>query len=211
MRCANSDFNFMKRLILVIGLLLLAVVGWHWRPTRLAVAPELARVDQPAGKLAVVHSPTMPSSKPAPLLGETILQDYANPKLPPENDLTLIARLMDNFTLLVKSAADRPLSANEDWAAALRGLNPAHERFLPDQSRALNAQGQLVDRWGSPLFFHALGERRFELRSAGPDKTMWTADDLHRNADGSFRRGAELAAPSLLDAATRGKLPPTAP
>jgi len=110
---------------------------------------------------------------------------------------------MDNFTLLVKSAADRPLSANEDWAAVFRGLNPAHERFLPDQSIALNAQGQLIDRWGTPLFFHALGEKRFELRSAGPDKKLWTADDLHRNANGSFRRGADLNPPSLVDDASR--------
>lgn len=155
------------------------------------------------GVVVTAKSPNSISSSAAPLLGETILRDYANPKLPPENDLTLISRLMDNFTLLVKSAADRPLSANEDWAAAFRGMNPAHERFLPDQSIALNAQGQLVDRWGSPLFFHALGGKRFELRSAGPDKKMWTADDLHRNADGSFRRGADLNSPSLMDAASR--------
>jgi len=59
-----------------------------------------------------------------PLLGELILRDYASPATSPENDLTLLAHLMDNFTLLVKSAADRPLSANEDWAAALGGAQP---------------------------------------------------------------------------------------
>jgi len=65
---------------------------------------------------------------------------------------------------------------------------------LPDQHAALNARGQLVDRWGTPLFFHALGNGRFEIRSAGPDRKLWTADDIHRNADGSFYNGAELAA-----------------
>jgi hypothetical protein len=30
-----------------------------------------------------------------------ILRDYAKTNLPPENDLTLMAHLMDNFTLLV--------------------------------------------------------------------------------------------------------------
>jgi hypothetical protein len=131
------------------------------------------------------------------LLGEVILRDYASPASSPENDLTLMAHLMDNFSLLVKSAADRPMSANEDWAAAFRGLNPAHERFLPDNHVALDASGRLVDRWGTPLFFHALGNRRFDLRSAGPDKKLWTEDDVHRNADGSFRHGAELNPASL--------------
>ena len=78
-------------------------------------------------------------------------------------------------------------------------MNPAHERFLPDDNIALDSQGRLVDRWGTPLFFHALGNRRFDLRSAGPDKKLWTDDDVHRNADGSFRHGAELIPPSLID------------
>ncbi len=207
-----------RRSILLTALILLLALALAWfvrRELRGLVATEnlvpLTIETAATGVVVTAVSSASVSSATAPLLGETILRDYANPKLPPENDLTLIARLMDNFTLLVKSAADRPMSANEDWAAAFRGMNPARERFLPDQSIALNAQGQLVDRWGSPLFFHALGGRRFELRSAGPDKKLWTADDLHRNADGSFRRGAELAAPSLLDAATRGTSPPTAP
>lgn len=140
-------------------------------------------------------------------MGETILRGYATSASTPENDLTLMSHLMDNFMLLVKSATDRPMSANEDWANALRGNNPAHERFLPDQHSALNPAGQLVDRWQTPLFFHALGGHRFEIRSAGPDKKMWTDDDLHRNADGSFRRGANLNAASLFDSAGSRPIP----
>jgi len=122
-----------------------------------------------------------------------------------------MSRLMENSLLLLKSAANRPLSANEDWAALFRGQNAAHERFLPEEHAALNHEGQLVDRWGTPLFFHALGGGRYELRSAGPDKKLWTKDDIHRNADGSFRRGAELNSPSLLEAATRGRSLSTGP
>lgn len=145
------------------------------------------------------------------LLGESILRDYANTNQPPENDLKLMSRLMENSLLLLKSAGNRPLSANEDWADLLRGKNSAQERFVSDTNVALNAQGQLIDRWKSPLFFHALGGGRYEIRSAGPDKTLWTADDVHRNADGSFRRGADLNSPSLMETATRGRSPSTAP
>lgn len=144
------------------------------------------------GVVEEVSQPTATPGQPgqtAPLLGERILCDYGNPATSPENDLTQVSHLMENFLLLVKSAATRPLSANEDWAAAFRGHNPAHERFLPDRHAASNSQGQLVDRWGTPLFFHALGGGRFELRSAGPDRQLWTSDDIHRDADGSFRHG----------------------
>ena len=132
------------------------------------------------------------SNRPAPLLGETILRDYANTNLPPQNDLTLMSRLMDNSRLLLKSAANRPLSANEDWADFLRGKNSGHERFLPDNHIALNTNGQLIDRWGTPLFFHALGGGRYDVRSAGPDRKLWTDDDIHRNSNGSFRHGTNL-------------------
>ncbi|HEX5221648.1 MAG TPA: hypothetical protein VFZ59_18940 [Verrucomicrobiae bacterium] len=157
----------------------------------------------------------MSTSAPPPastaLLGDSILRDYGNTNQPPENDLTLMSRLMDNSLLLLKSAGNRPLSANEDWADLLRGKNFAQERFIPDTNVALNAQGQLIDRWGTPLFFHALGNGRYEIRSAGPDQKLWTDDDIHRNADGSFRRGADLNSSSLMETATRGRSPSTAP
>jgi hypothetical protein len=145
------------------------------------------------------------------LLGESILRDYGNTNRPPENDLTLMSRLMENSLLLLKSAGNRPLSANEDWADLLRGKNFAQERFISETNLALNAKGQLIDRWSTPLFFHALGSGHYEIRSAGADKTLWTADDIHRNADGSFRRGADLNSPSLMETAIRGRSPSTGP
>jgi hypothetical protein len=199
---------FIVAMVLTLGTWLV------WRANQPRENPQPVKVSQntPTATGVTVTVTLSPVAIPSqtPLIGESILKGYADTNLPPENDLTLISHLMDNFTLIVKSAADRPLSANEDWAAALRGFNPAHERFLPDTHLALNADGKLVDRWGTPLFFHALGARRFELRSAGPDRKLWTADDLHRNADGSFRRGAALDAPSLLEAAARGT-PPHSP
>jgi len=156
----------------------------------------------PAPNIQVTEIPLSPpssatSNQSPPLLGETILRDYANTNLPPQNDLTLMSRLMDNSRLLLKSAANRPLSANEDWADFLRGKNSARERFLPDNHIALNTKGQLVDRWRTPLFFHALGGGGFDIRSAGPDRKLWTEDDIHRNSNGSFRHGTDLNPPGL--------------
>jgi hypothetical protein len=181
--------RFLKRFLIILGLAVLLAVLWfssgHSSPKT-----ETRREN---AHLSGVEITTPPQGKTGPLIGEAILKDYAQPSLPPENDLDLMAQLMNNFTLLVKSAAARPLSANEDWAAALCGRNPAQERFLPDHHPALNSRGQLVDRWGTPLFFHALGNGQFEIRSAGPDRKLWTLDDIHRNANGSFYKGAELA------------------
>ena len=209
----------MKRSIPIVLLVVLGV--GIWLALRLRNQPSASNENTAATEresaasgvaVTAVSSPSVAASVAVtPLLGETILRDYAKSNLPPENDLTLMSRLMENSLLLLKSAANRPLSANEDWAGLLTGKNTAQEMFLPAQHVALNAQGQLVDRWGTPVFFHALGGGRYELRSAGPDRKLWTADDIHRNADGSFRRGAALDAPDLLEAATRARQPSTAP
>jgi len=187
--------------LLAVVFLLLTRMRWKFSASAKTPGTAIATSGTHAGDPVIaITSPSLPRGPNAPLLGETILREYANTNLPPQNDLTLMSRLMENSLLLLKSAGNHPLSANEDWASLLRGANAAHERFLPDQHVALNAQGQLIDRWGSPLFFHAVGGGRFEIRSAGPDKKFWTEDDLHRNPDGSFRRGAELNPPSLLRA-----------
>lgn len=189
-------------LLLPVLLVLVIVFGrmkWKFsKPDPRSTTPEPVATD-----VVIVETPAPAAGTTNALLGESILRGYADTNLPPENDLTLMSRLMDNSLLLLKSAANRPLSANEDWADLFRGKNGAREEFLSAQHVALNDKGQLVDRWQTPLFLHALGGGRYELRSAGPDQRLWTLDDIHRNADGSFRRGADLESSSLLESSAR--------
>jgi hypothetical protein len=103
-----------------------------------------------------------------------------------------MAHVFSNLRLLVKGDAPFRMGANEEFAAALMGKNAAKEVFLMAPHACLNAKGQIVDRWGSPLFFHVRDANRIDLRSAGPDGVMWTADDLHRRHDGEFFRGEML-------------------
>jgi len=174
-------------LLLPVLLVLVFVFGrMKWKFSQ--PAPRSAIPAQVATNAVIVATPSLKAGTTNALLGETILRGYAAPNLSPENDLTLMARLMENSLLLLKSAAHRPLSANEDWADLFRGKNAAREEFLPAQHVALNVKGQLIDRWQTPLFFHALGGGRYEIRSAGPDGKLWTDDDLQRNANGTFLR-----------------------
>jgi hypothetical protein len=195
---------------LIIVAILLAAVAVFWLGSRqthtivLSPSTKPAAFPEPSQPMVVTAKTASASSnstptEPAPLPGEIILRQYGDPSRPPEHDLTLMAQLMENYSLLVKSSAYRTLSANEDWAAAFRGTNQIHLRFLPDQHRAFNAEGQLVDRWGTPLFFHPLGSHRYEIRSAGPDRKLWTDDDIHRGADGSFQTGPHLNSPDSVD------------
>jgi hypothetical protein len=50
--------------------------------------------------------------------------------------------------------------------------------LIPRGHPAINPDGELCDRWGTPYFFHSESRRRTTIRSAGPDRQMWTADDV---------------------------------
>ena len=50
--------------------------------------------------------------------------------------------------------------------------------LIPPDHPAINRRGELCDRWGTPFFFHAESAKQMSIRSAGPDKKMWTDDDV---------------------------------
>jgi hypothetical protein len=72
-----------------------------------------------------------------------------------------------------------PVGNNSEITSQLRGDNPKQINFLnPDAGMRVNASGELIDPWGTPYFFHQLSGTDMEIHSAGPDRIMWTADDL---------------------------------
>ena len=55
----------------------------------------------------------------------------------------------------------------------------ASETTLTDRTgRGWEEWVTILDRWGAPYFFHQLSKNEMEIRSAGPDKAMWTNDDV---------------------------------
>jgi hypothetical protein len=72
-----------------------------------------------------------------------------------------------------------PVGTNPEITSQLSGNNPKHISFInAEAGMRINKNGELVDAWGTPYFFHQLSGTDMEIHSAGPDKIMWTADDL---------------------------------
>jgi hypothetical protein len=72
-----------------------------------------------------------------------------------------------------------PVGVNSEITSQLNGRNPKQVNFFhPEAGMRTNDKGELVDPWGTPFFFHQLSGIEMQIRSAGPDKIMWTADDL---------------------------------
>lgn len=67
---------------------------------------------------------------------------------------------------------------NRQIVNALLGANKEHLPFIPSDHPRLNAQGEMVDAWGTPFFFHLISRTSIEVRSAGADRRMFTDDDV---------------------------------
>ena len=91
--------------------------------------------------------------------------------------------LLENMRTLLHNYHSRyggnPVGDNQEIARALNGANPGQVIFLnADDGLQLNGKGELMDSWGTPLFFHQISSTQTEIHSAGPDRQMWTPDDL---------------------------------
>jgi len=96
----------------------------------------------------------------------------------PLNDLKAVYDILQNYQLTIKANHGLPIGTHREIVRALRGNNPWGIPFLPADHPALTGDDQIVDRWGTPFFFHALAADEIEIRSAGSDRTMWSEDDL---------------------------------
>ncbi len=73
-----------------------------------------------------------------------------------------------------------PVGTNAEITKTLLGDNLKQIKIPVPPGSQLNGQGELCDRWGTPYFFHQLSATRMEIRSAGPDRQMWTPDDVQQ-------------------------------
>ena len=104
----------------------------------------------------------------------------AGPELEP--GLTPVA-VLENMRSVFRQYSARfggnPVGDNREITAALNGGNPKQVMFInSEDGLRLNERGELIDNWGTPFFFHQLSGTEMEIHSAGPDRKMWTPDDL---------------------------------
>lgn len=160
---------------LVLGIILLVLL---LGPGRFRRSQGAAASPQQAGPSAA--SPMRPSPAGAPpVAGDGGRSELADGLNSPAGGVRADLRIIDNIFNAYRSAlrSGNPIGENAEITAALSGRNRLGFAFLPADCPAINAKGELCDRWGTPYFFHQLSGEKMEIRSAGPDHQLWTADD----------------------------------
>jgi hypothetical protein len=119
----------------------------------------------------------MPATEPAPVVPLGAPPGAGGTPEQIATDLDQISlSLRDYRTVLVEN----PVGNNAEITRALMGGNPKSARLAPPEAQ-VNGDGQMIDRWGTPYFFHQISATSMEIHSAGPDRKMGTEDDIvHR-------------------------------
>ena len=98
-----------------------------------------------------------------------------SPETTTPDDIATIDLLISQFR---KHQGGNPVGENDEITAALLGKNPKSLGYLSENSAYIDSGGRLIDRWGTPYFFHAISGDRMDIISAGPDLRHHTADDI---------------------------------
>ena len=103
----------------------------------------------------------------------------ADPLVARDGDVHSDLRALDGVFNAYRGAlrVGNPVGENREITAALTGRNSLEFAFIPADCPAIDSKGELCDRWGTPYFFHQLSGEKMEIRSAGPDRRLWTGDD----------------------------------
>ncbi len=175
----------MKRWIIGVAVVV-ALAILFWRP---ATSPTVGALPSPKGSAPsdrsirsgspapVPASPPTASTTPPPPEGASRRPVIPRPD-PPESEakvaLEAVALNLRNFG---QRFGGNPVGSNAEITKSLNGGNPAHARYVPEQA-SIDAQGELTDHWGTPYFFHQQSAYETVIRSAGPDRKLYTVDDL---------------------------------
>jgi hypothetical protein len=134
---------------------------------------------KPAPETTTPAPPPEISTPPQELVQLPITVEAAalnSPAQTAEDDIAILTSLLGEYR---RHFGGNPTGDNDEITASLRGGNPKRLACLPaDSGDAIDSGGRLIDRWGTPYFFHALSGREMEILSAGPDREFHTADDI---------------------------------
>lgn len=132
-------------------------------PTAAATAPPAAALPVPATASPPATRVLPGSVNEIPATAEDISED-----------LSAVDSAIRNFQAV---HGENPIGSNAEITGALLGNNLKQIKLEVPAGSHLNGEGQMCDRWGTPYFFHQVSKTEMEIRSAGPDRQMWTGDD----------------------------------
>ena len=172
--------SFRRAVWAVLAATLVVALLWWLRMQRDQPRAPTAAADRAPSSVAAPANPP-PTAAPPSATADEQASHLADGLNSPSTDILADLRLVSNILAAFRSNLPRdgnPIGTNAEITAALTGKNKLRYAFIPRGHPAIDADGELCDRWGTPFFFHAESATHMAIRSAGPDKKMWNEDDV---------------------------------
>ena len=170
----------MRLRIILAGILLLVI----WLTASFLDSPPARPVPETASAPVLPTASVETKSTSETLPGDLLLGEFGTASQTPLEDLRRIRAVTLGYFSVVKDVTRFPIGGNEDLTACLLGQNADRQPFLSPQHPAIR-NGMLIDRWGTAISVHPEAAQELTLRSAGPDRKMFTDDDLVLNPNGT--------------------------
>ncbi len=186
-----------------IALLIAGVVVWQLRPDSAPVQADpvaVAFIPDPEPVVFAQATPrpwqevmSYPEPRETPVISQDARFNYRDDGFNEMNDALALSATLEQdqsvqddvhaveqlFRRYHWAFGEMPVgSENSEFVLALLGQNRKNLILLPHSSSRLSMTGELLDRWGTPYFFHTESSSQLEVRSAGPDRKMWNDDDV---------------------------------
>jgi len=167
----------MKRSLAIFVILLVAAVSTyvflqekHVPPKRIPyIRSEQAPIPSPPALL-----PAREATPESPLFSwERLLVENGSPA----EDRAALQDIVTSYLQNTNTSSRLPLGPNEEFAHALTDPDSMGDTAIPLNHPAIK-NGQIIDRWGKPWFFHQESSGSVSTRSAGPDRKLFTPDDV---------------------------------
>ena len=172
---------------LAIGAFIILVVGLLWWRTKKSAAPS---IDTATNSTLTARGPLNRTSQSSTVFASDSASESSNTSdafTAPILQRPVVAKnsaaqqQVDQVAFVLRdyrlTLSQNPEGTNAEITAALLGNNLKQARFeIPEGSTVKN--NELCDSWGTAYFFHQISKTTMEIRSAGPDRAMWTNDDL---------------------------------
>lgn len=163
-------------------------------PPNAPVAAEEKKGEKSSPSSIAAATPSFLGKNPRPITDAphfSTMQEYRAEQsariLPPESLIpppagrtpeSEVQRIQGTVRKYRAAFGENPVGSNPEITRALAGKNPTGAKFLDPATTTLNDKAEMLDDWGTPYFFHPVSGSIMEIRSAGPDKKLFTADDI---------------------------------
>lgn len=179
--------------ILAAYLAFIAIVAWRIHAAKSTQTPPHVPTMTPEGKPVdsvglgratgddpdnVVVGPPPLAPTPAAVSVSDMAKTLNDGASDVDADLKIIDDILIGFRTTVKEG--NPVGTNREITRVLTGRNKFRLAWIDPAHSAINDEGELCDRWGTPYFFHQLSAYAMGIRSAGPDREMYSEDDVVR-------------------------------